>query len=537
MKRLFLTVLLATGWVTSVKAQTQTRTSPDCVLTFTFTSSTSSGNLNNVPQIASGQSTGGCVFWLVTADTFNSGAATLTFQQANSSNTAGTAPGTFSTFSALSGTTPLGSNPTSSFPWSYSAIGYAPWVRVNCTSYSAGTIRGSIQGWRRMSSASSGGGGSSFYQTLEQGGVALAQEPILNFVAGMTCVDNAGATRTDCTGSSGGYNLVENSGTALPAQTTLNCINGVTCANDATHSVTTISTTVVGGNYTQSFTSQTSVTLTHHLGTTNVIVSCYDNSMPPLQVIPNTTAITDSNDVTVTFLTAQTGYCVVNGLNASGGGGGTVSVSTPFIYDGTNYYAGVSPPVTQVNATGFSWVNQNSIVETITNGAGVWAVPNVSGGPYVSARMHNLSASSNYTVTACSVSVLFGNTTTDVILSDGTKFITFGVTTFIPGTSAGPYLVVTYWDTYNSVDSGPVALQQFSIQGTPCYRIVDDGTNLNYYVGSLIGPSFTFVGPIYTTTRTAFLTATQWGYGLNNNNNEGNTHSAITWLSISQTTP
>ena len=40
-----------------------------------------------------------------------------------------------------------------------------------------------------------------FYQTVENAGSSLAQEPILNFVAGISCVDNSGATRTDCTGT------------------------------------------------------------------------------------------------------------------------------------------------------------------------------------------------------------------------------------------------------------------------------------------------------------------------------------------------
>ncbi len=47
-----------------------------------------------------------------------------------------------------------------------------------------------------------------FYQTVQQSGSALAQEPILNFTgAGVTCVDNSGATRTDCTVTSGGGSI------------------------------------------------------------------------------------------------------------------------------------------------------------------------------------------------------------------------------------------------------------------------------------------------------------------------------------------
>ena len=44
-----------------------------------------------------------------------------------------------------------------------------------------------------------------YYQTVEQSGSALTQRPTLNFTgSGVSCVDNSGATRTDCTISGGG---------------------------------------------------------------------------------------------------------------------------------------------------------------------------------------------------------------------------------------------------------------------------------------------------------------------------------------------
>lgn len=48
-------------------------------------------------------------------------------------------------------------------------------------------------------------GAATFYQTFLNSGSALPQEPSVNFTgAGVTCVDNAGATRTDCTVTGGG---------------------------------------------------------------------------------------------------------------------------------------------------------------------------------------------------------------------------------------------------------------------------------------------------------------------------------------------
>jgi hypothetical protein len=76
-------------------------------------------------------------------------------------------------------------------------------------------------------------------------------------------------------------------------------------------------------NYSQAFSSATTVTLTHNLGTENVLVSCYDSD--DIQIYPDTVDIgtVDPWDVVVTFEVAQTGRCVVNGSgNGTTTGGG-----------------------------------------------------------------------------------------------------------------------------------------------------------------------------------------------------------------------
>ena len=65
-------------------------------------------------------------------------------------------------------------------------------------------------------------------------------------------------------------------------------------------------------NYSQSFTAQTSVSLTHRLGTSNVVAACYDTGNN--EVSYATFTVVDLNNVTVTFFTPQTGRCVVNGF-------------------------------------------------------------------------------------------------------------------------------------------------------------------------------------------------------------------------------
>lgn len=72
-------------------------------------------------------------------------------------------------------------------------------------------------------------------------------------------------------------------------------------------------------NYSQSFTNTTSVVLTHNASTTSIVVSCYDNSSPPVYIGFNSLALTSSNTATVTFTTPQTGTCVVNATGAGSG--------------------------------------------------------------------------------------------------------------------------------------------------------------------------------------------------------------------------
>jgi hypothetical protein len=80
-------------------------------------------------------------------------------------------------------------------------------------------------------------------------------------------------------------------------------------------------------NYAEPFTSQTAVTVagsTHNLGTSNLIVDCYDDATPANRIEPNTVTVDPSTfDVIVTFTAPQSGKCVLNG--SGGGAGGAVS--------------------------------------------------------------------------------------------------------------------------------------------------------------------------------------------------------------------
>jgi hypothetical protein len=76
-----------------------------------------------------------------------------------------------------------------------------------------------------------------------------------------------------------------------------------------------------GTNYSQSFTGQTTVTLAgsaHGLGTTSLLVDCYDTSIPAVRLTPTSVTVHPTTyDVRVTFAAPQSGYCAVNGSGAS----------------------------------------------------------------------------------------------------------------------------------------------------------------------------------------------------------------------------
>ena len=76
-----------------------------------------------------------------------------------------------------------------------------------------------------------------------------------------------------------------------------------------------------GGNYSQTFSNQVSVSLAHNMSTAAITVQCFDNSISPAFLEPNRVTVTDANTVSVTFVKPQSGTCVVNGSAGSGSGG------------------------------------------------------------------------------------------------------------------------------------------------------------------------------------------------------------------------
>ncbi len=101
-------------------------------------------------------------------------------------------------------------------------------------------------------------------------------------------------------------------GTTLPAD------GQVLTWNEATGSwEPRVAGTTSGSNYSQAFSGQTSVSMpggAHGMGTANVIVECYDGASPSRKIEADSVAVDAATfDITVTFASAQSGRCVVNG--------------------------------------------------------------------------------------------------------------------------------------------------------------------------------------------------------------------------------
>lgn len=88
-------------------------------------------------------------------------------------------------------------------------------------------------------------------------------------------------------------------------------------------------------NYAKAFSAVTTLSILgteHNQGTSNLLVSCWDGASPANWIEPGTVQVDPATfNVTVTFATAQTGKCVVNGTSGFGGsgtgGGGPITVS------------------------------------------------------------------------------------------------------------------------------------------------------------------------------------------------------------------
>jgi hypothetical protein len=90
----------------------------------------------------------------------------------------------------------------------------------------------------------------------------------------------------------------------------------------------------------------------HGFGTKNLVLACYDNSSPAKAIQPaNWTVNSSTFDVAVSFASAQTGYCVLNGSGGSSGGGTGDIASAPAGNQSITQPAGTDLTIPRQNTT------------------------------------------------------------------------------------------------------------------------------------------------------------------------------------------
>ena len=113
---------------------------------------------------------------------------------------------------------------------------------------------------------------------------------------------------------------------------------------------------VTPANYVTTFIGQTTVSVpgtTHRLGTANLLVACYDGSVPANMIEPSTITVDPSSyNVTVLFPASQSGRCVINGYSGVAGTGGSGgAVTTVFGRSGDVVAGGGDYAFSQISGT------------------------------------------------------------------------------------------------------------------------------------------------------------------------------------------
>lgn len=243
-------------------------------------------------------------------------------------------------------------------------------------------------------------------------------------------------------------------------------------------------------NYSQTFTSVTSVVLAHSLNTTAVIVQCFDNS--GVNVEWNTLTLTDANNVTVTFTNAQTGKCVLTGNLASSS---TFSISTTCGVSGGPITAAgtVSGSETVNSQTGTSYAiatgdcgklvsqaNGSAIADTIAQAGSA----GFASGYYVDVQN---TGAGTITVTPAT-STINGGATLTLLTGQGVRIISDGSNYFIAGSIANGGTVQNI--TINNSTTNNIKLNHSTLNGTELTNLFPNaastGTTLNKLV-SLTG--------------------------------------------------
>ncbi len=246
-------------------------------------------------------------------------------------------------------------------------------------------------------------------------------------------------------------------------------------------------------NYSQTFTSATSVVLVHSLNTTAVIVQCFSSDASPVNIEWNTLTINDANNVTVTFTNAQSGKCVLTGNLASSS---TFSISTtcgvsggPITAAGT--ITGIETPNAQTGTT-YAILNADcGKLVTLSNGSAI-AVSIAqagSGGNFASGWFADVQNTGVGTVTVTpTTSTINGGATLTLLTGQGVRIVSNGTNYLIAGSIGNGSTVQNI--TINNSTTNNIKLNHSSLNGTELTNLFPNagttGTTLNKLV-SLTG--------------------------------------------------
>ncbi len=273
---------------------------------------------------------------------------------------------------------------------------------------------------------------------------------------------------------------------ALVGDGTGNAVAASGIATDCLHVDGSSNACPASANYSQSFTTQTSVALTHNLNTTAVITQCFSADAAPVAVEWDTMTITDANTVTVTFQNNQSGKCVVTGNLASTT---NISISTTCgISGGTITSTGTLTGIETVNSqTGTSYAIQDGDcgkLVTLANGSAI-AVSIAqagAGGSFAAGWFADIQNTGAGTVTITpTTSTINGGATLVLLTGQGVRIVSASGNYFIAGSIANGGTVQNI--TINNSTTNNLRCNKCSLNGTELTNLFPNaaspGTTVN----------------------------------------------------------
>ena len=223
-------------------------------------------------------------------------------------------------------------------------------------------------------------------------------------------------------------------------------------------------------------------------------------------------------------------------IGASSGGGGTVSVSGFYLYDGTNYYIGPQLNIATLPVLGsFSWLTTQGTASAATVRNGVVLTAPSAAGDNVRCFGQAIGADTTLTVALSSIATIQNFTSAGIAMYESStgKLVTFGLSTAFnnPNPSYGSY-VAQHWTNATTFNAG--VFSYYSHNGTygmngyvnsfgqfTWWKFTITGATITWLISN-DGQNFT---PIFNESETAWFTTApdNWCIYANPNNNGGTT--------------